>query len=177
MLRVIAAASLPSASSHLAPGRTPTSLRMVDSGTPVHSEVDVRPCVPCTVFSVGFDHSVKPLPEHSRNMMRDSDGKRRMSFIENFFACLTMPCTYSECLLGSMVAVPPWLRSKCKPGRCDDPAALFERRKRPRRFRGLGGKPCSYFRLELRPQPVAFIGQWRALHFARIGRDLTLDRA
>src|SRR5688572_10778722 len=115
MLRVIAAPSLPSASTHFAADRTPTSFRMVDSGTPVHSEVDVKPCVPCTVFSVGFDHSVKPLPEHSRNMMRDIDGKRRMSFIENFFACLTIPCTYSECLLGSMVAVPPWLRSKCSP--------------------------------------------------------------
>ena len=93
MLRVIAAASPPSASSHLASDRTPTSFRIVASETPVQSEVDVNPCVPWTVFIVGFDHSVRPLPEHSRNMIRDIDGKRRMSRIEYFFGCRTMPCT------------------------------------------------------------------------------------
>src|SRR5712691_1615069 len=115
MLRVIAAASLPSASNHLALERTPHSLSTIESGTPVHSEVDVSPCVPWTVRSVGFDHSVRPLPEHSMNMILEIDGKRRTSDIENFFGSRTNPCTYRKCLLGSMTAVPPWLRSKCSP--------------------------------------------------------------
>ena len=83
MLRVIADASPPSASNHFAFVRRPASFSTVASGTPVHSEHDVRPCVPCTVFNVGLDHSVKPLPEHSMNMSREIDGKRRKSFIEN----------------------------------------------------------------------------------------------
>src|SRR3569833_1148829 len=115
MLRVMAAPSPPSASSHLAPLRTPTSLRIVDNGTPVHSEVDVSPCVPCTVRKVGLDHSVRPLPEHSRNMRRESDGKRRRSRIEYFFGRCTKPCTNSWCFAGSITAVPAWLRSKCSP--------------------------------------------------------------
>src|SRR5512135_2103670 len=115
MLRVIAAASPPSASSHLAPGFRPASSRIVRSGTPVHSEVDVRPCVPCTVFIVGFDHSVRPFPEHSMNIVLEIDGKRLMSFIENFFGDRTMPCTNRLCLPGSITAVPPWLRSKWSP--------------------------------------------------------------
>ena len=49
------------------------------------------------------------------NMIREIDGKRRISGIENFFASRTNPCTYRKCLLGSMTAVPPWLRSKCRP--------------------------------------------------------------
>ncbi len=48
-------------------------------------------------------------------MIRDIDGNRRISFIENFRGWRTMPCTYSECFAGSMTAVPPWLRSKCRP--------------------------------------------------------------
>src|SRR5690349_11402320 len=115
MLRVITAASPPSARSHLAPGATPVSFRIVDSGTPVHSDVDVRPCVNCTVRIVGFDHSVRPLPEHSMNIIREIDGKRRRSFIEYLRGSCTMPCTYSECFAGSITAVPPWLRSKCNP--------------------------------------------------------------
>src|SRR5690348_13439063 len=104
MLRVIAAASPPSASSHFAPCCKPASFRIVDSGTPVHSDVDVKPCVNCTVRIVGFDHSVKPLPEHSRNMIREIDGNRRRSFIEYLCGSRTMPCTYSECFTGSITA-------------------------------------------------------------------------
>src|SRR5690348_18110878 len=60
--------SPPSASSHFPLPRTPASLSTVESRTPVHSDVEVSPCVPCTVRSVGLDHSVRPLPEHSMNM-------------------------------------------------------------------------------------------------------------
>ena len=42
-LRVITAASCPSARNHVAPGRAPTSRNSVASDTPVHSVVDVMP--------------------------------------------------------------------------------------------------------------------------------------
>ena len=46
---------------------------------------------------------------------RDTEGKRLMSAIDNLRARSTIPWMKRECLEGSMVAVPPWLRSKCKP--------------------------------------------------------------
>ena len=85
MLRVITAASAPSASTQAAPSLRPTSRASVANCTPVHSDVLSRPCVPCTVFSVGLFHSVSPLPEHSMKCLRVTDGKRLMSAIENFF--------------------------------------------------------------------------------------------
>ena len=91
MLRVITAASEPSARTQAAPALTPTSLSSSERGTPVHSEVLVKPCVPWTVFNVGLDHSVSPFPEHSMNMIRDTDGKRLMSAMEYFFGRSTIP--------------------------------------------------------------------------------------
>src|SRR5262249_61112766 len=44
-LRVIAAASAPSARIHFASGFTPTSSKIVESGTPVHSQQEISPCV------------------------------------------------------------------------------------------------------------------------------------
>ena len=44
-LRVIAAASAPSASTHFASGLTPTSSSSVDSSTPVHSQHITKPWV------------------------------------------------------------------------------------------------------------------------------------
>src|SRR5437763_8683587 len=85
MLRVITAASAPSARTHFAPDFNPDSRSTSASGTPVHSDVLVSPCVPCTVFNVGLLHSVSPLPEHSMNIVREIEGKRRMSAIEYFF--------------------------------------------------------------------------------------------
>src|SRR5690606_3335125 len=115
ILRVMAEASPPSASNHFAPGFKPTSFRMVDKGMPTHSEVEVKPWVPCTVFILGSTHSVRPFPEHSMNIMRETKGKRRNDSIEKFCGLFTMPCTYNMCLVGSMLAIPPWCRSKCKP--------------------------------------------------------------
>src|SRR5215813_12060782 len=70
MLRVITAASAPSASTQLPPSLRPTSRAMVANWTPVHSDVLSSPCVPCTVFNVGLFHSVSPLPEHSMKCFR-----------------------------------------------------------------------------------------------------------
>src|SRR5699024_3029182 len=107
MLRVIAAASAPSANTHFASERTPASFNTVDRGTSTHSDVDNKPCVPCTVFIVGSDHSVSPLPEHSKNMILEMAGKRLRSAIENFLGCFTIPCTNNSCVEGSIVAIPP----------------------------------------------------------------------
>ena len=101
------AASAPSARTHFTPGLSPDSLRSRASGTPVHSDVLVSPCVPCTVLRVGLLHSVRPLPEHSMNIVREIDGNRRMSAIEYFFGWSTMPCTTSEWRDASIVAIPP----------------------------------------------------------------------
>ena len=51
MLRVIAAASAPSASIHFASGLTPASASTVAKETPVHSQQLSRPCVSCAVSS------------------------------------------------------------------------------------------------------------------------------
>jgi hypothetical protein len=64
-LRVITAASAPSASTQAAPGLSPTCLSRVESGTPVHSEVETRPCVRCTFGSRAFMISLPVVPEHS----------------------------------------------------------------------------------------------------------------
>ena len=74
-LRLIAAASAPSARTQSARGSTPASSSSSRSGTPVHSLQDTRPCV-CPHVSVG---GVAPyisalLPEHSRKWIRDSIG-------------------------------------------------------------------------------------------------------
>ena len=71
--------------------------------------------MPCTVGSVGFDHSVRPLPEHSRKSRREIDGKCLTSRIVYLRGRATRPCTKSVCLRGSMTAVPAWLRSKNSP--------------------------------------------------------------
>ena len=88
---------------------------MVDSGTPVHSDVLVSPCVPCTVFSVGSFHSVSPLPEHSMKWKRDTDGKRSRSDIVYFIGRSTIPWMMRAWRAGSMLGMPPWWRSKCSP--------------------------------------------------------------
>jgi hypothetical protein len=62
-----------------------------------------------------LDHSVKPLPEHSMNSTRETEGKRLMSDTDSLRALSTIPWMKSECLAGSIVAVPAWLRSKCRP--------------------------------------------------------------
>ena len=71
--------------------------------------------MPCTVGMVGFDHSVSPLPEHSRKSRREIDGKRLTSRIAYLRGRATRPCTKSVCRRGSIIAVPAWLRSKKRP--------------------------------------------------------------
>ena len=107
MLRVITAASAPSASTQAALSLRPISRAIVANGTPVHSEVLISPWVPWTLLSVGFTHSVRPLPEHSMKYMRVVDGNRLRSAIENFLASCTIPWTNTMCLDGSMVGMPP----------------------------------------------------------------------
>src|SRR5215203_3597722 len=72
-LRVMAAASAPSASTHFASGLIPTSSRSVDIITPVHSQHMTSPCVSCTVNSGRTFFQFCVLPEHSRKLMRDTD--------------------------------------------------------------------------------------------------------
>src|SRR5262249_1735790 len=107
--------SAPSASAHVAPSFIPNSRARVENCTPVHSEVLIRPCVPCTVLSVGFRHSVRPLPEHSMKYRRDTEGRRLRSAMLNFFGRSVRPCTNRKCLAGSIVGRPAWCRSKCSP--------------------------------------------------------------
>ena len=71
-LRVIAAASAPSASNQpprvpsAKADKPPTSSSNVDKRTPVHSQHDSKPCVSCTGRPLGPFHSLPVLPEHSR---------------------------------------------------------------------------------------------------------------
>ena len=49
------------------------------------------------------------------NSTLETEGKRLISDTDSLRAFCTMPWMKSECLAGSTVAVPAWLRSKCKP--------------------------------------------------------------
>src|SRR5690242_12536289 len=72
MLEAPFTSSAPSDTNHFALLFRPHSLSSVDSGTPVHSEQLVMPCVSCTVFC-------RPscrLPAHSMKCNLVTDGKR-----------------------------------------------------------------------------------------------------
>src|SRR5207245_10093900 len=76
-LRLIAAASAPSARIHPARESAPASANKSRSGTPVHSLQDTRPCVCPHVSAGGVAPYITPLlPEHSRKWMRDTIGYR-----------------------------------------------------------------------------------------------------
>ena len=74
-LRLIAAASAPSARSHCAPGSAPASASTIDSGTPVHSLPETRPWIAPQDAAGGAAFRLgRLLPEHSMNWMRDTMG-------------------------------------------------------------------------------------------------------
>ena len=112
-LRVMAAASLPSASTQAASSLMPASVNTVASGTPVHSLVLMSPCVSWTVSPVGPFHSFPELPEHSMNSVRVTEGNRARSFIENVSGRSTRPWIRSRWRSESMAGTPLWWRSKC----------------------------------------------------------------
>src|SRR2546427_168405 len=76
ILRVIAAASLPSASIQVASSLRPTSRNTVARATPVHSLVLVNPCVCWAVCPRASRHSPALLPAHSMKASRETAGKR-----------------------------------------------------------------------------------------------------
>src|SRR6267142_6416656 len=64
-LRLSAGASVPSAISHFAFGSMPVSSRSSDSGTPVHSAQEQRPCSACTLAWIGSLENIGALlPPH-----------------------------------------------------------------------------------------------------------------
>src|SRR5208282_3297195 len=81
MLRVITAASEPSASAHLAPGFTPASRSRVETATPVHRLQLVSPTRFWAVSSglAALRQANGPFPEHSRKTIRLTDGNLRKS--------------------------------------------------------------------------------------------------
>src|SRR5260370_1389448 len=75
VLRSGAAASAPSARNHFAWGSTPAWSSSVDSGTPVHSAQEERPCKACTVaWSGSLENIGALLPPHSTKCVRDTIG-------------------------------------------------------------------------------------------------------
>ena len=74
-LRLITAASAPSAIIHLAPALTPASSSNTDSGTPPHSLAATRPWLTLQLCCSGCGAIEPPLlPEHSRNWILDCIG-------------------------------------------------------------------------------------------------------
>jgi len=60
---------------HFAFGSIPVSSSKVESGTPVHSAQDARPCSACTLAWIGsFENIGALLPPHSTKVMRDTIG-------------------------------------------------------------------------------------------------------
>src|SRR2546428_13777097 len=74
-LRLMAAASAPSARIHGAPGSTPASSSSRRRGTPVHSLHETRPCVwpAVRLGGVGWERNWL-LPEHSKKWVRGTIG-------------------------------------------------------------------------------------------------------
>src|SRR5262249_12510104 len=90
MLRIIRQASAPSAITHAAPGRTPTSASSSESDTPVHSLPLTRPWLRCT-SGAGCVHSPPLLPPHSRTRLLVSEGSRGISSIDSDNGRSTIP--------------------------------------------------------------------------------------
>src|ERR1044072_6531033 len=88
-LRVITAASDPSAKNQLAFGLTPTSRNSVESITPVHSLWLVNPQISCGVIS---SLPLLKLPEQSRKNIYVTEGKSFRSARENVNCLSTIPC-------------------------------------------------------------------------------------
>ena len=63
----------------------------MESRTPVHSDVEVRPWASCAVFWLALREAALELPEHSTNRMRETEGKRFRSSTEYFIGLSTMP--------------------------------------------------------------------------------------
>src|SRR5262245_66243028 len=95
-LRLIAAASAPSARIHCALGSAPASFNTIDSGTPVHSLQDTSPwiCPHVTAGGVGARLG-RLLPEHSRKWMRDHMGYRSSASMLKISDRFTRPWTSS----------------------------------------------------------------------------------
>jgi len=67
--------SAPSATAHFAFGSMPVSSSSVESGTPVHSAQEARPCSACTLAWIGSgEKSGALLPPHSTKVKRDTSG-------------------------------------------------------------------------------------------------------
>jgi hypothetical protein len=88
ILLVITAASEPSARNQAAPSFIPTSLKSVDSITPVHSLWLVKPQISWAVI---FSLPVRKLPEHSINAILDTEGNLFKSDKVNRIGFLTIP--------------------------------------------------------------------------------------
>ena len=74
-LRCRACASAPSAITHFAFGSAPASSSRIDSGTPVHSALETRPCSACAFACTGSLENIgAELPLHSTNAMRVTSG-------------------------------------------------------------------------------------------------------
>jgi hypothetical protein len=79
---------------------------------------------------------------------------------------------------GSMVGMPPWCRSKCRPDGVMMPWAVLERGHGPGRFLGRGREAPTHLGLELRAGAVAAVVTGEpALHLGRILGHVVLDRA
>ncbi len=113
--RVIAAASPPSGSSHLAFGFSPASASSSFSGTPVYMTLWIMPWVNWQPLSWAPRHSMPLLAAHSRKWMRLTRGKRSRSSSVKTSGFSTSPWIISRHFAGSTSAMPPWWRSKQRP--------------------------------------------------------------
>ena len=92
----ITAASAPSARIQAAPSLHPHLRENRGQRTPVHSEVLVRPWVPCTVFSVGSFHSVSPVAGALDEVEARHRGEAASSRHRVLHRRSTIPCTMRE---------------------------------------------------------------------------------
>src|SRR6266404_9380763 len=115
-LRLIAAASAPSARSHDAAGSAPASSSRRRSGTPVHSLQETNPWSSPARNAGGVAPYMSWLfPEHSMKWIRDRIGYRRSASTVKISGRFTMPWTRRWCCFGSLSGTPLWCRSKCSP--------------------------------------------------------------
>ena len=95
-------------------GSAPASSSRIDSGTPVHSAQDTRPCSAWSGAWIGSGENIGALlPPHSTKCLRVTIGYRIRSSTVNSSGCLTMPWMTSRCCAGSMSGMPECRIVKC----------------------------------------------------------------
>ena len=98
------------------------------------------PWLNCSEFNCAARHSMPPLAGHSMKWIRDTDGKRTMSFMARTQWPLDQAVDHQPVLIRIDVRPPGVIALEKQAVRRDDAVQILQRRETDRRF-GAGGEP------------------------------------